>query len=160
MTDEPDKSGKPIKAALVLFALLLSALALLAGCKPPAQAAFLRDDDDIVQLIKWTQEGIRINGTIDISERKPDNEIRTALIEFDGVLDGENVSMTLKSSWTPQGGDKAMKGKITGFLTGDTLTLLLENGLEPIHFRRATPAKHAEATRKLQMRAKLNKGAH
>src|SRR5262245_58040092 len=139
MTDEPDKAGKTSKAALILFALFLSALALLAGCKPPAQAAFLRDDGDIVQLIKWTQEGRRINGTIDISERKPDNEIRTALIEFDGVLEGEDVSIALKSSWTPQGGDKAMKGRITGFLTVDTLTLLLENGLEPISARKNFP---------------------
>ena len=120
----------------------------------------MRTDADGVQFVQWTKDGMQIRGTINLSERKPDNEIRTALIEFDGVLEGENVSMTLKSSWTPQGGDKAMKGKITGFLTGDTLTLLLENGLEPIHFRRATPAKHAEATRKLQMRANLNKGAH
>jgi hypothetical protein len=157
---EDSTNKATIKATLILFALLLSAFALLAGCKPPQKAGFLRNDDDIVQLVKWTQEGKRINGTIDISERKPDNEIRTTLIEFDGVSDGENISMTLKSSWTPQGGDKAMKGKITGFLTGDTLTLLLENGLEPIHFRRATPAAHAEAVRNLQMRAKLNKGAY
>jgi len=33
MTDEPDKAGKTSKAALILFALLLSALALLADAR-------------------------------------------------------------------------------------------------------------------------------
>ena len=37
MTDSPDKAGKPIKAALILFALPLSALVLLAGCKSEPQ---------------------------------------------------------------------------------------------------------------------------
>ena len=161
MTDEPDKAGKLIKATLVLFAMLLLALALFAGCKPPAQkASFMLADDDGVQFIEWTQEGRQIRGSINVSELKPGGEIGTSLVFFDGVLDGENVSMTLKSSWTLRGGDKALKGEITGLLRGDTLWVFPTPGSEPGQFRRATATEHAEASRKLQTRAKLNKGAH
>ncbi len=161
MTDEPDKAARSIKAAFILFALFLSALALLAGCKSsPQKDAFLHADDDGVLFVRWTREGMQIRGAIDISEKKPDNEIRTTLIDFDGVSDGENVSMTYKGSWTPPGGDKAIKSMITGLLKGDTLTLFIENVSEPVQFRRATRTEHDEATRKLQMRANLNKGAH
>jgi len=59
MTGEPDKAGKPIKAALVLFGLLPAALALLAGCKSePQKASYLRADDEEVAFVKWTQEGM------------------------------------------------------------------------------------------------------
>jgi hypothetical protein len=161
MTDEPDKSGKPIKAALVLFSLLLSALALLAGCKSePQKASFLRIDDNGVQFVKWTQEGMRIRGTIDMSEMKPGGEIVTALATFDGVLDGENFRMTTTSARSSERGDEEAGEKITGRLKWDTLTLLIdEKGSEPKEFRRATHAEYAEASRKLQMRSKLNKGA-
>jgi hypothetical protein len=160
MTDDPTNKT-PIEAILVLFALLLSALAFLAGCKSsPRKDTFLRADNEGVLFIQWTREGMQIGGTIDISEKKPDNEIKTTFIAFDGTSDGENVSMNLKSSWTVQGGNKAVKGEITGLLKGDTLTLFLAKELEPVQFRRATRTEHDEATRKLQMRANLNKGAH
>jgi hypothetical protein len=126
----------------------------------PQKASFLRAVNDEVTFVKWTQDGMRITGTIDMSERKPNNDIETTLIAFDGVLSGEGVNMNLKSSWTARGGDKAVKREIAGTLKGDTLTLLLSNELEPVQFRRATPEEHAEATRKLEMRVKLNKGAH
>jgi len=59
MTGEPDKAGKPINAALVLFALLPSALALLAGYKSePRKASYMRADDEEVAFVKWTQEGM------------------------------------------------------------------------------------------------------
>lgn len=142
--------------------IVLSALALLAGCKSsPAKAGYLRVDDDAVQFVQWTQEGRQIKGTIDILERKPDNEIRATLAMFDGVLDGENVSMTAKSAQTSQGDDKEPEEKITGRLKGGTLTLFLdEDGSEPKEFRRATSAEHAEASKNLKMRAALNKGAY
>ena len=127
MTNEPDKSGKPIIAALVLLALLLSALALLAGCNlGPQKDSFMRAaDDEGVLFVQWTREGRQIRGTIEILEKKPDNEIGTTRFMFDGVSDGENVSIAVKSSWTPQGGDKAIKKEITGLLKGDTLTLFM-----------------------------------
>jgi hypothetical protein len=59
MTGEPDKAGKPVKAALVMFALLLSALALFAGCKSePQKASYLCADDEEVAFVKWTEEGM------------------------------------------------------------------------------------------------------
>jgi hypothetical protein len=66
---------------------------------------------------------MRIHGTIDISEKKPDNEIRTTLIAFDAESDGKNVIMALKSSWTLHGGDKELGRKISGMFRGDTLML-------------------------------------
>jgi hypothetical protein len=88
-------------------------------------------------------------------KRKPDNEIELASVMFDGVLDGENISITTK--------DKDQVEKITGRLKGDTLAFFRENGTEheaaPVEFRRATPAEYAEASKNLKMRAALNKGA-
>ena len=141
---------------------VLSSLAILAGCKlSPQKAGFLRTDSDAVQFIQWTQEGTQIKGTIDILERTPDNEIRTALAVFDGVLDGENFRMTTTSARSSERGDEEAGEKITGRLKGDALTLFSdENGSEPKEFRRATQAEYAEASRNIQMRAKLNKGAY
>jgi len=120
----------------------------------------MRTDADGVQFVQWTKDGMQIRGTINLSERKPDNEIKTILIAFDGVLSGTTISMNLKNSWAVQGGHKALKGGITGSLNGDTLTLFLANELEHVQFRRATRTEHDEAIRKLEMRAKLNKGAY
>ena len=157
----PRNSNRTIKATFILFALLLSALVLLAGCNlGPQKDAFLRADDEGVLFVKWTRNGMQISGTIDISEKKPDNEIGTTRFMFDGVSDGENVSMTVKSSWAPQGGDKAIKKEITGLLKGDTLTLFMGHMSAPVQFRRATAAEHAESVQKLEKRAALNKGAH
>jgi len=141
---------------------VLSSLAILAGCKlSPQKAGFLRTDSDAVQFIQWTQEGTQIKGTIDILERTPENEIGTALAVFDGVSDGENFSMVTKSVRTSQGGDEEPGEKITGRFKGDTMTLFIdEDGSEPKEFRGAIHAEYAEASRKLQMRAKLNKGAY
>jgi hypothetical protein len=148
-------SNRTIKALLFLSALLLSALALLAGCKLfPQQDAFLRSDDKGVMFIRWTREGARITGTIDISVMEPDNDIVTDLITFDGQSDGQTVTMNWKSSWT------AKSIEVKGALKGNTMMLFMADGLEPVEFRRATAAEHDEATRKLEMRAKLNKGAY
>jgi hypothetical protein len=72
--------------------------------------------------------------------------------------------MTTTSVLTLEGDDEEPGEKITGRLKGDTLTLLPEDGTEhgvgPKEFRRATPAEHIEASRNLQIRAKLNKGAY
>lgn len=95
-----------------------------------------------------------------MSEKKPNEDIGTTIIAFDGQSDGKTVIMNLKSSWTAREGDKAMKREITGTLKGDTLMVFLTDGKEPVEFRRATPEEHAEASRELEMRAKLNKGAY
>jgi hypothetical protein len=103
---------------------------------------------------------MQIRGTIKISEKKPDNEIKTTLIAFDDTSDGENVGISLKSSWIPQGAPDAMKGEMTGLLKGDTLTLVMSNMARPVQFRRATATEREEATRKLKTRAALNNGAY
>jgi hypothetical protein len=148
---------------------ILSALALLAGCKlGPQKEAFLFTDDERVLFVQWTRLDRQIRGTIDISEKMPDNEIKTTHIAFGGVSDGdsilsdgEDVRMYLKSSWTAHGGDKELKVESGGFLSRDTLMLPIDGDQSPpAHFRRATRTEHDEATRKLQMSAALNKGAH
>src|SRR5262245_46561563 len=157
--DDRRRRGK-MRTSVKTPLIILSALVFLTGCKSsPQKDAFLRADDEGVLFVQWAWDGMQIRGTIEILDKKPDNEIGTTHFMFDGVSDGENVSMTVKSSWTPQGGDKAIKKEITGLLKGDTLTLFMENVPEPIEFRRATRTEHDEATRKLQTRAKLNKGA-
>jgi hypothetical protein len=157
----PRNSNRTIKATFILFALLLSALSFLAGCKSePPKTGYLYVDDEEIAFVKWTQEGMRISGTIDILERKRGGEIKTIQAMFDGVLDGENVSMTMKESRTSQGDDEEPEEKITGILRGNTLTLIPADGAEPIELRRATATEHAEAVQKLEKRAALNKGAH
>src|SRR5215468_5250200 len=117
MTDEAHKAGKAVKAALVLFALLLPALALLAGCESgPQKASFLRAVNDEVAFVEWTKEGIQISGTIDILERKPNNEIKTTKVTFGGHSDGKDV-IVKKSSWALHGSGKVMTGGITGLLS-------------------------------------------
>lgn len=158
MTDEPNDKAERVRqsiaAALLAALLLLSALALLAGCKSePPKTGYLYVDDEEIAFVKWTQEGKRISGTIDILARKSNGEIDTIQAMFDGVLDGENVSMTTKSVRTSQGDDEEPGEKITGTFRGDTLTLIPADGAEPIECRRATDAEYAEASRKLQMRA-------
>jgi hypothetical protein len=105
-------------------------------------------------FIRWTREGARITGTIDISVREPDKAIVKDQITLDGQSDGQAVTMTWKSSWT------AKTIEVKGAIKGDTLMLFIADGNEPVEFRRATPEEHAEASRKLEMRAKLNKGAY
>jgi hypothetical protein len=152
MTNKTDKAWRVRRAVTALA--ILSALALLAGCKSgPSKTGYLYVDDEEVAFFKWTQEGIRISGTIDILARQSSGEIDTIQAMFDGVLDGENVSMTTKSVRTSQGDVEEPERKITGTLRGDTLTLIPAVGAEPIECRRATDAEYAEASRKLQMRA-------
>ena len=154
-------SNRAIKALL-----LLSALALLAGCKlGPQKEAFLFTDDERVLFVQWTRVDRQFRGTIDISEKMPDNEIKTTHIAFYGVSEGDSVlsdgvdvDMKLKSSWTAHGGDKKLKVESGGFLSRDTLMLPIDGDQSPLaHFRRATATEHDEATRKLQMSPALNK---
>jgi hypothetical protein len=149
-----------VRACIKILLITLSALAFLTGCKSaPQKDGFLHADDEGVVFIQWTREGMQIRGTIDISEKNPDNEIKTTLISFDGISDGGNVTMNLKSSWTARHGDKADRGRMEARLKDNTLILFTADAHEPMEFRRATTTEHDEATRKLQMSAALNKGA-
>ena len=161
----PRNSNRTIKATFILFALLLSALAFLAGCKPSqSKTGYLYVDANAVQFVRWEREGMQIKGDIEIWARTPGGKVEFTMLMFDGVLDGETVGMTLTSSWTLQGSDKKLvakeiDGKIPGMLKGDTLTLLLVDESEPKEFHRATAAEHAEARRNLRMRATSSKEA-
>jgi hypothetical protein len=179
MTDEPDKAGKPVKATFILFALLLSALAFLAGDKARSpKTGYLHINHDSVTFVEWAQAWDKLEGTIKTLDSKPDGEVVTTVFMFNGLLrdtygalyDAE-VDLTLTSSGNAQDGfyPYPIDKTIRGVLRGDTLawqgvTLVLPHmnkvdalGME--RFRRATPAEFDEASRKLQMRAKLNKGA-
>jgi hypothetical protein len=156
MTDEPnDKSGKPVKAALVLLALL-SALAFVAGCKSePLKPGYLYIDDSLVMFIEWTQTGRKIEGTMEGWERTSYGKVEFALNKFDGVLDGEKVSMTMNFSGSSDGGYTEQGGTITGTLRGNTLALPFLDGARPMEFRRAIFTEYVAAYRNLYIRTAM-----
>jgi len=156
MTDELDKSGKPIKATLILFALLMSALTLLAGCKSePLKPGYLHIDDGLVMFIEWTQTGRKIEGTMEGWERTSYGKVEFALNKFDGVLDGEKVSMTMNFSGSSDGGYMEQGGTITGTLRGNTLALPFLDGARPMEFRRAIFTEYVSAYRNLYIRTAM-----
>jgi hypothetical protein len=142
-------SRKTIKATFILFALFLSALAFLAGCGGPQKGYSLRRDGDVVKLVDWTQTGGQIEGAMSAWDRKPDDKLGLTVFKFDGVLDGENVSLTLNTSWTSQEGLHELGETIKGTLRGNILTLPSVNGAGPIEFRRVSRDEYFDAYLKL-----------
>jgi len=148
------------------FATLL-ALALLAGCTsdPPVtgpRTGYLNYKDDSVTFVEWAQTWDRLEGTIKVLDRKPDNEVVTTVFVFYGTLYDTEVDLTLTSSGNAQDGFYPIDKTLRGALIGNTLALPPMNKADVLgteQFRRATPEEFAEATRKFEMRAKLNKGA-
>jgi len=167
MTDSPDKAGKPIKAAPILFALLLSALALLAGCvssyktvsKTGPTTGYLHFNYESVTRVRWEQAGQKLEGNIDVLERKLDGKIETTAFNFYGELNGEIVSLTLDLE-TTRGGVQRLDKTIRGSLRGDTLTLPPVNGAdgaEPVVFRRVGLKEFADAVESLKKRTTTTK---
>jgi hypothetical protein len=161
-------SNRTIKALLLMSALLLSALALVGGCKSSSsktgskaepENGYLYFNDDSVRFVEWRRTGLEIKGSIEEWDRKPDGEVELTVFMFDGALDGENVNITLNSSMTNELDSKEMRKAIAGALRGNTLTLSLVDGAAPIEFRRASAAEYSAAYRNLQMRATTKKGA-
>jgi hypothetical protein len=142
--------------------IILSALALLAGCKsePPKtgletgpKTGYLRLDDDMVMFIELTQAGRKIEGTIEEWIRTPHGKVEFTMHQFYGVLDGEKVSMTLNFSGTLDGGFTDRGGTIAGVLRGDTLAWIPGLQFEPVLFHRASSTEYVDAYRNLYMRA-------
>jgi hypothetical protein len=142
--------------------IILSVLALLAGCiwvwdttrlKTGPKTGYLHFDDDSAMFVKWTQEGQKLEGTIDAVYRKPDGNAGRAMLLFQGALNGEMVSLTLNTSGTAQERFQTIDKTITGTLRDDTLALLFgdgANGAQPVEFRRASVVEFLVATLKLQ----------
>jgi hypothetical protein len=165
MTDDPTNKAT-IKATFFLFALLLSALALLAGCKsePPItgpKTGYMYSNDDSAMYVEWAQAGQRLEGEIKALDRKPDGEVGVAVFLFNGTLNGDKVSLTLNWS-ASRDGSQMIDKTIIGALVGNTLTLPPVNGTdgaESVVFRRATLGEYLDAAANLQKRAKTTKTA-
>jgi hypothetical protein len=151
--------------------VILSALALLAGCvwgwdttrpKTGPKTGYLHFDDDSATFVKWTQEGQKLEGTIDAVYRKPDGNAGRVMLLFQGVLNGEMVSLNLNPPGIAQERFQTIDKTITGTLRGDTLALLFgdgTNGAQPIVFRRASVVEFLRATLTLQKVAATTKTA-
>jgi hypothetical protein len=145
-------SNRTIKALLVMLAL-----ALLAGCKSSSpktgpKTGYLHIDGDSATFVKWTQEGQKLEGTIDAVYRKPDGNAGRAMLLFRGALNGEMVSLNLNPSGIAQERFQTIDKTITGTLRGDTMTLLFgegANGAQPVVFRRASAVEFLDAYLKL-----------
>jgi hypothetical protein len=103
--------------------IILSALALLAGCiwvwdttrpKTGPKTGYLHFDDDSATFVKWRQEGHNLEGTIDAVYRKPDGNAGRVMLLFQGVLNGEMVSLNLNPPGTAQERFQTIDKTITG----------------------------------------------
>ncbi|HKQ93065.1 MAG TPA: hypothetical protein VJZ77_20560 [Blastocatellia bacterium] len=154
-------SNRAIKALL-----LLSALALLAGCKskPPItgpKTGYMYSNDDSARYVEWAQAGQRLEGEIQTWDRKSDGEFGVTLFSFNGTLSGDKVSLTLNGS-SSRDGYRMIDKTIIRALVGNTLTLPPMNrtdGSESVVFRRATMEEYLDAAWNLQKRAKTTKTA-
>jgi hypothetical protein len=149
---------------------ILSALALLAGCisswsttrgKTGPKTGYLYSNDESVTFIRWEQAGQKLEGTIVVLDRDHGGKARSAAFVFHGTLNGENVSLTLDSSTTPDGYHRLDK-TITGELRGNTLTLPPVNGADgaaPVVFHSAGQREFADATQQFRKRAETTETA-
>jgi hypothetical protein len=172
MTDEPDKARgvrQSVRAALFAALVLLSALVSADSKSEPPKTGYLHYNDDSVTFVEWAQSENKLKGTIQALDKKPDGEVVATVFVFYGALYDTEVDLTLTSSGNAQDGFYPIDETFRGALRGDTLAL---QGITPIlphmskadmlgmeRFRRATLAEFAEASRKIQTHARLNKGA-
>ena len=159
-----------MKTRFKALLIILSALALLAGCmsswsttrgKTGPKTGYLHSNDDSVTFVRWEQVGQKLEGTIVVLDRDPGGKARSGAFVFHGTLNGENVSLTLDSATTQDGYHKLDK-TITGELRGNTLTLPPVNGADgapPVIFHSAGQREFAAATENLQKRAKTTGAA-
>ena len=94
--------------------------------------------------IDWKKTSQGIEGKTTKELIKDNGQIETSHTAFDGILDGENITLTfkVKAPYT-----------MTGTLKGDTLTLFPQMDLLPTTFKRVTRSERVEASRKLAERA-------
>jgi len=159
-----------------LFPLLL-ALALLAGCKEVAgndrrssaagvektsptpievesrKTGYLHTDDDSATFIQWAKAERQIEGQMQVLDVKQDGKTDSSSYSFEGVFDGDNLSLTFRGRH-----QTSLEGiTVTGTLKGYALTLVWpqSNGtLLTQKFRPASVAEYNEAAHILQERAR------
>ena len=162
-------------AIKTLFPLPL-ALALLAGCRGAAgndsrssaagvektsptpteaesrKTGYLHAGDDSATFIQWAKTDRQIKGQMQVLDLKQDGKTTSRSFSFEGVFDGNNVSLTFRDRYfTFREG-----GTVTGTLKGDSLTLVWpqNNGtLWTQELRPASVSDYNDAARKLQERA-------
>jgi hypothetical protein len=155
---------------------LTLALALLAGCKGAAgndspsttviaektpttpieaeslKTGYLHTDDDSATFIHWAKTERQIKGQMQILDVNRDGKTDSNSYSFDGVFDGDNLSLTFRGRHqTFQEGTT-----VTGTLKGDALTLVWpqSNGtLLTQDLRPASVAEYNDAAHILQERA-------
>jgi len=162
--------------AKTLFPLLLS-LALLAGCKEVAgndprsstagaektsptpietenhKTGYLHTDDDSATFIQWAKAEREIKGQMQVLDVNRDGKTDSSSYSFDGVFDGDNLSLTFRGRH-----QTFLEGvTVTGTLKGDALTLVWpqSNGtLLTQELRPASVAEYNDAAHILQERAR------
>ena len=160
--EEVEEGGVEMRTSVKAPLIILSALALIAGCiwvwdttrlKNGPKTGYLHFGDDSAMFVKWTQEGQKLKGTIDAVYRKLDGSAGRVVLLFQGALNGEMVNLDLSPSGTAQERFQTIDKTITGTLRGDTLALLFgdgANGAQPVVFRRASEVEFLDAYLKLQ----------
>src|SRR5262245_19464165 len=160
----------------ILFPLLL-ALALLAGCKEVAgndprssasgaakpsptpieaesgKTGYLHTDDGSATFIQWAKADRQIKGQMQVLDVNQDGKIDSSWYSFDGVFDGDNLSLTFRGRH-----QTSLEGiTVTGTLKGDALTLVWPQGNGTLLTQELRPAYVAEynaVAHMLQERAK------
>jgi len=163
-------------AIKTLFPLLL-ALSLLAGCGgaegngvrssaagvektsptpievESRKTGYLHTDDDSATFIQWAKADRQIKGQMQVLDVKQDGKTDSGWFSFDGVFDGDNLSLTFRGRH-----QTFLEGTtVTGTLKGDALTIVWpqSNGtLLTQEFRPASVAEYNDAARILQERGR------
>jgi len=163
-------------AIKTLFPLAL-ALPLLAGCSGAAgngnrsssagvertsptpieaesrKTGYLHTDDDSATFIQWAKTDRQIKGQMQVLDVNQDGKTDSSWYSFDGVFDGDNLSLTFRGRH-----QTFLEGTtVTGTLKGDALTLVWpqSNGtLLTQELRPASVAEYNDAAHILQERAR------
>lgn len=163
-----------------LFPLLLAlALSLLAGCKgasgtagiagtsptPAANASlpaeaeswktdYLGKHEDGAVFVRLVKVDRQIKGQMQYFSLQKNGETNAGSLSFDGVSDGENISITFPDKYLTIAPGKT----ITGTLKGDALTLFSperDGTLSTLEFHSASVAEYNDAVRRLQEHGKV-----
>jgi hypothetical protein len=163
-------------AIKILFPLPL-ALALLAGCRGAAgndsrssstasaertsptptdaesrKTGYLHTDHDNATFIQWTKTDRQIKGQMQVLDLKRDGNFDSGWFSFEGVFDGDNVSLTFRDRYLT-----FLEGRtVTGTLKRDSLTLVWPQSTGSLwtqEFHPASVAEYNDAVRELRKRS-------
>jgi hypothetical protein len=141
--------------------LLLSCLALTAGCKRQSnytvrdknissgndQKGYLYSDGEGVIFLQWTEINSKLNGQMNVFHAKGGRGKSTERFShsFEGVSDGKNISLNFTGSpWTERLGGKTL----TGTISESELTLVIpasSGALAPVKFNAGTVEQYNQA---------------